>query len=81
MGNFVVALKFLLLVGKWTDPHQTCTSFQVGPHPGCAQAQRQGEGSRYGGNLLVTSVARIWFIRSSAFARGQHSLRLLASSD
>ena len=21
MGNFVVALKLLLLVGKWTDPH------------------------------------------------------------
>jgi len=35
--------KSLLLAGKWTDRHKTCTKdgLQVSVHPGCAQGQGQ----------------------------------------
>ena len=52
--------KSLLLLGRSTDRHQTCTQWSPGCiYLGCAQGQGQGQGqrSRYGGNLLVASVA------------------------
>jgi len=49
-GNFGVALKLLLFLGKWMQAHQLAhRGSQVGPHPHFAQGQR----SQNMGNFVV----------------------------
>ena len=53
--------KLLLLLAKWSDPHQTFTQCsQVGPHPRCAQRQRSPDMGNFVVALKLLLVVAKW---------------------